>query len=437
MTPRALISGRVVDEAGDPVQGVQVRTVPVTAGSTPVVMVPSPNPATDDRGEFRLTGPPGKYYVQATINASGGAQERPEIRTDGTSEAIYATTFYPSSVRKDRGTVVEAVAGKEVNGIEIRLARQQQGLSISGVVSGFPDGPSRGYVVMQFGESAQRITSGRSTNPGADGKFRFDGLQPGFYRVWAMYNDAGKTQMASRTLEWQLENSEIANVELALAPGVELSGTLRVEGEAVGEATKRTVKLEPAIGYFLVNLGMTGGEVDGDGAFHIVNIAPAKYRVKVAPLPENAYIKTLEIDGVAANNGLADLSKAARTASAKVVMGGNGAQISGRVLDANGEPMVTNVVMIFLARDVEDIPLTGNGTAQASPDGKYTIKAIVPGKYRLLALDAFQIAGGTDAMDTFKKLFERGEEIEFKEGDRITKDLKVIPVEDPNAKPKK
>jgi hypothetical protein len=134
---------------------------------------------------------------------------------------------------------------------------------------------------------------------------------------------------------------------------------------------------------------------------------------------------------------VADLSKAARTASAKVVMGGNGAQIAGRVLDANGEPMLTNVVMIFLARDAEDIPLAGNGTAQATPDGKYTIKAIAPGKYRLFAIDAFQIAGGLSEMDAFKKLFERGEEIEFKEGDRITKDLKVIPVEDPNAKPKK
>ena len=290
---------------------------------------------------------------------------------------------------------------------------------------------------MQFGESAQRITSSRSTSPAADGKFRFDGLQPGFYRVWALYNDAGKTQLASRTLECQLENSEIANVELALVPGVELSGTLRMEGEAAGAATKRTVKLEPATGYFTVNMGMTGGEVDGDGVFRIANIAPAKYRVKVAPLPENAYIKTLEIDGAAATNGMADLLKVARAASAKVTVGGNGARISGRVLDANGEPMLTNVVMIFLAKDAEDIPLVGNGTAQATPDGKYTIKAIVPGKYHLFALDAFQIAGGGNEMDMFKKLFERGEEIEFKEGDRITKDLKVIPVEDPNAKPKK
>jgi len=242
-------------------------------------------------------------------------------------------------------------------------------------------------------------------------------------------------------MEWQLANSEIANVELVLAPGLELSGSMRMEGEAAGAAVpKRTVKLEPALGYFVANLGMTGGEVDRDGGFRIANIVPGKYRVKVEPLPENAYVKVLEIDGVAVTNGMADLSKVARGASAKVTIGSNGAQISGRVLDSNGERMPTNVVMIFLARDGEDIPPIGNGTAQATPDGKYTIKAVVPGKYRLFGLDAFQISGSSssgDAMDMIKKLFERGEEIEFKEGDRITKDLKVIPMEDPNAKPKK
>jgi protocatechuate 3,4-dioxygenase beta subunit len=440
MAPRAVISGRVVDEAGEPVQGLRVQTVPVTPASIPVVLTAAPNPGTDDRGEFRLIGPAGKYYVQAVVNNMGsGGNERPEIRSDGTSEAIYATTFYPSSLRKDRGTVVEAVAGN-VSGIEIRLVRQQQGLAISGVVSGIPEGTNRGYVMMQTGESAQRINSGRSTGIGADGKFRFDGLQPGFYRVSAHYND-GKTLLVSRTLEWQLENTEIANVELALAPGVELSGTLKMEGEAAGTAApKRTVKLEPASGYSMVGQGTTGGEVDRDGAFRIGNIVPGKYRVKVEPLPENAYVKTLEIDGAAVTNGIADLSKAARGASAKVTIGRNGAQISGRVLDSNGERMPSNLVMIFLARDAEDIPLLGNGTTQASPDGKYTVKAVVPGKYRLVALDALQLSGSSssgDVMDILKKLFVRGEEIEFKEGDRITKDVKVTPMEDANAKPKK
>src|SRR5450759_3700000 len=81
MAPRAAISGRVVDEAGDPVQGVRVQTVPVTPGSVPVVLTAAPNPGTDDRGEFRLIGPAGKYYVQATPNTGGsGGNERSEIR---------------------------------------------------------------------------------------------------------------------------------------------------------------------------------------------------------------------------------------------------------------------------------------------------------------------------------------------------------------------
>ena len=440
MAPAAVISGRVVDEAGDPVQSVTVQTVAVTPGSTPMMLMAVPNPGTDDRGEFRLVEPAGKYYVQANINAMSGGQERPEKRSDGTSEAIYATTFYPSSLRKERGTVVETVAGKEVTGIEIRLVRQQQGLGISGVVIGSPaEGQGRAYVVMQTGESAQRITGSRGTLAGADGKFRVEGLQPGFYRVWAMYNDGGKTQLGSRMVEGRLENSEVVNVELALTAGVELAGSVKMEDEAAGAAPKRKVKLEPVAGYMTSNQGTTGGEVDESGMFRMGNIAPVKYKVKVEPLAENAYIKTLEIDGTAVNNGVADLSKVARGASAKVVLANNAAQISGRILDSKGEPMPSNAVMIFLTMSMneEDLAMMGNGTAQATPDGKYSIKGVVPGKYRIFALDIFAVRGGADdGVAMFKKLFERAEEIEFKEGDRIVKDLKVMPMEDANAKPK-
>src|ERR1017187_1985475 len=353
MTPRAVISGRAVDEVGDPVQ-----SVPVTPGSAPIALMRIPNQGTDDRGEFRLVVAPGKYYVQATLRIYRRAQDRPEIRSDGTSEAVYGTTFYPSAIRKERGTVVEAVAGKDVGGIEIRLARQHQMLSISGVVSGFPEGLARGYVSMQSGESSQRMFSGSTAGIGADGKFRFDGLQPGFYRVAAQYND-GKTRLTSRNMEWQLENSDIANVELVLLPPLELSGSLKMEGEAAAAAApKRTVRLEP-MGNFMANLGMTGGAVDGGGVFRIGNISPGKYRVKVEPLAGNAYLKALEIDGVAAAKGIADLSQAARGATAKVILGSNGAQISGRVLDSDGEPIENSMLMVFLASDPEDILLTG------------------------------------------------------------------------------
>jgi len=119
-------------------------------------------------------------------------------------------------------------------------------------------------------------------------------------------NNDGKTRLMSRSMEFQLENSEIANVELVLLPPLELSGNLKMEGEAAGAAApKRTVRLEP-MGEFMWNMAAAGGEADGSGAFRIGNIVPGKYRVKVEPLAENAYIKALEIDGVAVAKGIAD-----------------------------------------------------------------------------------------------------------------------------------
>ncbi|MCU1236642.1 MAG: hypothetical protein JWP63_4609, partial [Candidatus Solibacter sp.] len=390
MTPRAVLSGRVVDDAGDPVQGIRVQAIPVSAESAPIVIANIPNPSTNDRGEFRILGAPGKYYLQVTPNPSFG-NERPEFRSDGTTEAIYGTTFYPSALRKDRATVVEAIAGKDVGGIEIRLARQQQGLSISGLVSGMPEGQQRPHVVLQYGEKAPMITNGRSTGAAADGKFKFESLQPGFYRIWGQYSD-GKTTLVSRAMEWTLENTEVSNVELRLVPGLEVSGKVRFEGDPAAPALKGTVKLEPMLGYMAGNMQRTGGELDPDGAFRIKGVTPSRYKVRVDPLPEGAYVKSLDIDGAPTPPDAVDLSNAAKNLTANLVIGRNAVSISGRILNTNGEPMQTNVVMVFLVKDSSEM-LNGNGTTQATPDGKYTLKGVAPGKYKLFAVDAFGIRG--------------------------------------------
>jgi hypothetical protein len=308
-------------------------------------------------------------------------------------------------------------------------------MSISGVVSGIPQGAARPYVAVQWGEKAPLVTNGRSVSVAADGKFTVDALQPGFYRVFAGYND-GKTTLASRTMEWTLDNNGVANVDLMLVPGFEVSGKVRTEGDAPGVGpVKGTVKLEPALGYNVTNQSRSGGELDAEGLFRITGISPGKYRVRVEPLPDTAYVKTVEVDGLPAPDNFVDLTAAVKAVSANILIGRNGVQVSGRVLSSTGEPMQTNVVLIYLIKEFVEILALNNGTTQPAPDGKYTLKSFAPGKYKLFAIDAFQIAG-TSAIDILKDMFERAEEVEFHEGDKITKDLKVMPKEDPNAKKK-
>jgi protocatechuate 3,4-dioxygenase beta subunit len=286
--------------------------------------------------------------------------------------------------------------------------------------------------MLQSGDKAPLATNTRSMAAGADGKFRFESLQPGFYRVLAQYSD-GKSNLISRSFEWTLENTDASNVELRLVPGFEVSGKVRMEGESA-PAMKATVRLAPVLGYLMGNQQRSGGELNADGTFRIKGVSPGRYQVRVGPLPEGAYVKTLELDRAPTPPDALDLSSATTDVTANLVIGRNGAAISGRVLDADGEPLPSNVVMIYLVKEFAEM-LTGNGTTQATPDGKYTLKGVAPGKYKLFAVDAFRVSGSS-ALEMLRDMFTRAEEMEFREGDRITKDLRVAAKEDSHASKK-
>ena len=110
LTPTGSIVGRVLTAEGDPVDNAMVL----------IENYPS-NTTTDEKGQYRLGGlAPGKYRIRATIQDIGML---PEIRTDGTKEVHYAPTYHPSALLPESATRVEARAGSETTGIDIRMVR--------------------------------------------------------------------------------------------------------------------------------------------------------------------------------------------------------------------------------------------------------------------------------------------------------------------------
>jgi hypothetical protein len=95
MTARAILAGRVVDENGDPVQGVTLEFVAIPPHMEAMGLPPAGQPQTDDRGEFRISVAPGKYYLKASPR--GNLDEGIERRNDGSHPAQYAATFYGSA----------------------------------------------------------------------------------------------------------------------------------------------------------------------------------------------------------------------------------------------------------------------------------------------------------------------------------------------------
>ncbi len=182
-------------------------------------------------------------------------------------------------------------------------------------------------------------------------------------------------------------------------------------------------------GYFS---GPLSGKVDSDGTFQIANVMAGKYRVTVEPLPGNGYVKTVQVDGVAAPDGILDLSHGAHGARVKVVAADGAGQLSGRVRDKDGQPIVNSSTMVFLMTDPKLIS-EDDMTRVSSPDGSYSRNGIRPGKYRLFALDLLRY--GSEALQSgdLTALFARGEEIEIKEGERVVKDVEVLEKEGADA----
>lgn len=86
---------------------------------------------------------------------------------------------------------------------------------------------------------------------------------------------------------------------------------------------------------------------------------------------------------------LLDLSQGLRSARIKVTVSPNGAQISGAVLDKDGDKLPGGLAIVLLVDDPAKLDLNDapENMARVGADGKYRFLGIRPGKYKLVGRD--------------------------------------------------
>jgi hypothetical protein len=427
MTPSVFISGRVADEAGDPVPGaaLQLRAAPPDTDFVNPFAIPLPN-YSDDRGQFRIVVSPGKYYLQASPRNYGFGPP-------------YVPTYYPNADSMSEASPIQVKPGQDVTSLEIRLTHAKsslsrgavQTLSIGGLVTGTPNG-TRATVIARGSHNPAMMQTMRGSMVDPAGRFMIGGLPPGSYKVFAQ-SVAGTSRLQSQVVEVQLTGADVSNVQLQLAPGEDLGGSLELPGEA--PARKFAVKLEATDSGGPGNPETTPAGVGKDGSFRIPAIFPGSYRVRVEPLPEGTFIRSVTLDGAAVNDAGFELSHSGPGARLKISLSRNASQLSGKVLDHDGAPLTSPLGEVLLWRDAAQVLPDHNPVA----DSRYTLKDLRPGKYRVLAVDAFDftnLAGANHPDEFAKALRAAAEEIEVGEGVRMAKDLKVAAKEDIHVQPK-
>jgi hypothetical protein len=390
--PEATISGRVLDEHGDPAERMKVEII----GINPY---PVAQATTDDRGEFRMRGLPGGRYPLRAVPKTERNTGAPEIRSDGTKEEAYQPTFYSASTTKEGATRVEARPGSNTGGIEIHLVRMAI-MRVSGTISGIPQGTQSASVILWGrGQTQPNYLGFRG------GEFAIWRLPPGHYSVQANAKAPDGTELVSLPKEIDLVSNHVDGILLEVSPPFAVSGRIEWHGSPPDQGTQEpmTIRLQGGVsGAFRAS----GGEkIAADSTFTIPKAFAGNYRVAMTGLPRSAFVRSVQVDSVEFPRENATLLSAPRQMI--VTLSNSGAQISGTV--ENGKGQVPNFGVML---QEEGMP---QRSVQTDANGHYLFRGIPPGKYKLMA--GFPNIDGSDE--------SRGESIEVGEGDSLTRNLRV------------
>ena len=443
MAPLMPVAGRVVNQYGDPVPGARVQLT-IGASNSYQSAGPFSQKTTDERGQFRMFAPPGKYYVLADPPFFSNNMGPAEIRTDGTTDILYSATYYPDSPDLKSAGTVEVKPGSETPAVEIKLrgGAPRHNLTVSGVVTGIPAGAPATVAYLLGANPGQYNTGNTGVRVGADGSFSFDNLSPGYMRLFARSSSAN-AELQSEIVDLHLEPPGASGVELALTPGGVVTGGLEIVGDGPSPVSggKLAVSLSgmgPGIGFSPPAFRPLLFPVDESGAFRIVGITPGRFRLSVDGIPDSAYVKSILLDGAAVSDGILDFSRGVRGPAVKVTVGRDGAEISGEVRASDGGPVLNSRVSVFIAPEPGQMPLA-RSTAQIA-GGRYILKGVPPGKYKIYAADLMSAALGASSASAINAardaLLAAAETLEVAAGSHVTKDLRVVSQEGPGGQPK-
>ena len=213
----SVITGRIVDEFGEPLTGAQVQVLRYVWVSGARTLQPAGGAdRTDDQGTYRIFGlQPGEYLVTATLR-----DERPMLRGGPAADlpdSGYAPTYFPGTSSIGDAQKVVVGLGEEVSGVGFGLSLTRLA-TVSGRVLAAP-GYEGGVQVVAVPVDGPRLTQTlRGTQTRNDGTFDMRGVPPGRYRLqamaWGATGDGGLTGSTTITVN----GSNLEGLTLALAP---------------------------------------------------------------------------------------------------------------------------------------------------------------------------------------------------------------------------
>ena len=414
----AVVTGRVLDEAGEPATEVQVVIMRYQYSNGRRQLTPGRLATTNDIGEFRLFGiPPGQYFVSATLRAPN-INDAPADDRSG-----YAPTYYPNTTNVSEAQRITLTVGQMLTDINISLSPTRMA-RISGVAVGSDGKPVSGVIMLAQTSGPMMITSiGGQMKP--DGTFSIGSVAPGEYVVRAMPTGpvAGPTQELIQAAI-TVAGDDVNDLRLI---GVKPS---TLTGRVIPPSSQTDLRQLQLLAIPKVQMplgGASSGRVNEDGTFEL-KAQPGSAYLRLNPTGAFAStrIKAVRLNGVDVTDSGFELHPNEDLNGVEVELTTQMASVSGGVSDARGNPVRDYTVLIF-PRDRERWEPTSRylSSARADQDGRFKASYVLPGAYYAIALDYVEQGANSDP-EFLDRIKDRATELSI--GDTETKsiDLKLV-----------
>jgi hypothetical protein len=433
LLPQCVITGRVVDEDGDPAGGVNVQAMGRLRNGGRTQYFPMGNASTDDTGAYRLAGlNPGKFYVTAQSGRQmmGQGNEAPAL--PGKPDIRPASTYYPDALSRTSAIPVELTAGQSLPGVDIRL-RSIQTFHVAGkVVGNLPDNEWHNIMIsMQPTDEGARFNFQQATVDKSHG-FDFQGVTPGSYELNLQTRSGKNPQYGHQAVEVGAAN--VNDVVLTLSTLLTLHGVLELEGASSGAPKDKSLAniqiiLFPDSGGMVLNGRPANSEVKPDGTFTLENVSPTKMRLSINNEPDGAYIKSIRFNQQEVSGKQVDLSQSSG-GELRIVLRYGGAEVDGTVQtsqDASSAPSSRSMMVALIPDGPPDSDRFR--IANTNQNGGFTIRGLTPGLYHAIALEP---PDQTDLQDPAlqKQLIGKATDVEVKENDKRQLQLTLLPADD-------
>ena len=437
LIPNVLISGKVLDEDGDPIARATVTALRYMYRTSGRQLQSAEAAQTGANGEYSMSVPPGRYVLMAVSTATmmQGLNAQAAKPASDAPEMAYTTTFYPNSTDESGASASEATAGQELRGMDFHMVKVKT-YRVRGKVPESTTAISMLQLVPQGSSQTARYAP-RMTQVQSDKSFEFVGVVPGSYNL--MSNGPGGVNITRQPIT--VDDRHIEGLVPVLTPMGQLTGTVAIEGQDTPNSPQGTPTTPPGsqttsgpgvtppgsvagimVGFDSYDNGTNPSAITKeDGKFSIGYILPGRYHPWVGYPPKGGYAKAIRYDGRDIKDEALDITEGI-TGPVEVVMSLNGADVSGVVVDEDGNPFPGATVML--------IPNSGAYLMHYSSNTDYQgqfhfTMAIRPGDFKVLALeDAIYLAWFDK--EFMKPYMGKSTNLSVSENDKKTLALKVV-----------